>query len=285
VTLDAADTGPTADTGPGADPATGPVAGPPRVRARPELARLQAMIDASRRIVFFGGAGVSTESGIPDFRSADGLYTGGGPIPPEVILSRDFIEQRPREFFEFYRRHVLHPDARPNPAHLKLAELERAGRLDAIITQNIDGLHQAAGSANVIELHGSVHRNRCRECGREHPLEAVYKASGVPRCGCGGTVLPEVVLYGDPLDRDVLEAAAEALARADMLIIGGTSLVVYPAAGLVGHFGGERLAVINKTRLDGIGRLGGRPGGRALVIAKPIGAMLAGVQVRQPGDG
>jgi NAD-dependent deacetylase len=245
------------------------------------VARLQAMIDASRRIVFFGGAGVSTESGIPDFRSADGLYTAGGLVPPETVLSRGFARTRPLEFFEFYRRHLVHPRAKPNAAHLKLAELERAGRLAAVVTQNIDGLHQAAGSAKVIELHGSVHRNTCRDCGRPHRLAAVLEAPGVPRCDCGGIVMPAVVLYGDLVDRELINAAGEALAGADMLVIGGTSLSVYPAAGLVDYFGGERLAVINKTGADGIGRFAGR----ALVIARPIGEVLAGVEVRPAAGG
>ncbi|MDR1186989.1 MAG: NAD-dependent protein deacylase, partial [Bifidobacteriaceae bacterium] len=180
-----------------------------------QLRRLQAMIDASSRIVFFGGAGVSTESGIPDFRSAEGLYTAGGPIPPEVILSRSFFEAHPAEFFAFHRDKVLHPEARPNAAHLKLAELERAGRLSAVVTQNIDGLHQAAGSRNVIELHGSVHRNNCRDCGRAYPMGAVYAAEGIPRCDCGGMIEPGVVLYEDPLDNRVIAAAVEAIAGAD----------------------------------------------------------------------
>jgi NAD-dependent deacetylase len=233
------------------------------------------MINASRRIVFFGGAGVSTESGIPDFRSADGLYMAGGPVPPEVILSRGFFETSPAEFFAFHKRNVLHPDAKPNAAHLKLAELERAGRLSAVVTQNIDGLHQAAGSVNVIELHGSVHRNHCSACGKAYPMAAVYQAEGIPRCQCGGMIEPGVVLYEDPLDNAVIEAAVRAITEADMLIIGGTSLVVYPAAGLVTYFTGKHLAVINKSSLEEPGRLAGR----ALMIARPIGQVLAGVRV------
>jgi NAD-dependent deacetylase len=239
------------------------------------------MIDASGRIVFFGGAGVSTESGIPDFRSADGLYTAGGPIPPEVVLSREFADGQTLSFFEFYRRHLVHPEARPNAAHLKLAALERAGRLRAVVTQNIDGLHQAAGSKRVIELHGSVHRNRCRACGRRHSLERVMGAQGVAFCDCGGVIMPEVVLYGDPLDADVWAAAADEVARADMLILGGTSLTVFPAAALVDYFEGERLAVINKTRPDGIGRWGGR----ALTMTRPIGEVMAGVEAKPVGRG
>jgi NAD-dependent deacetylase len=237
------------------------------------------MIDASRRIVFFGGAGVSTESGIPDFRSADGLYMAGGPIPPEVILSRSFFEAHPREFFEFHRQNVLHPEARPNAAHRKLAELERAGRLAAVVTQNIDGLHQTAGSVNVIELHGSAHRNQCALCGRQHPMEVVYRAEGIPRCDCGGVIEPAVVLYEDPLDRNVIAAAVKAITGADMLIIGGTSLVVYPAAGLVDYFEGDRLVVINKGGPVGAGDLAGR----ALMISQPIGEVLAEIEVRPVG--
>ncbi|MDR1824109.1 MAG: NAD-dependent protein deacylase [Bifidobacteriaceae bacterium] len=240
---------------------------------------LQQLIDQSHRIVFFGGAGVSTESGIPDFRSADGLYTVGGPIPPEVILSRSFAETHPEEFFAFYRQSVLYPQAKPNAAHLKLAELERAGRLTAVVTQNIDGLHQAGGSVNVIELHGSVHRNHCRACGRAYPMAAVYEAEGVPRCTCGGQIEPSVVLYEDPLDQSVIQAAVGAIADADMLIIGGTSLVVYPAAGLVDYFRGEHLAVINKS---GAGPVRGALGLDPLVITEPIGQVLAAVTV--PAD-
>jgi NAD-dependent deacetylase len=234
------------------------------------------MVDASSRIVFFGGAGVSTESGIPDFRSAEGLYTAGGPIPPEVILSRSFFESHPSEFFDFHRRSVLHPDAQPNAAHRKLAELERAGRLYAVVTQNIDGLHQAAGSVNVIELHGSAHRNHCRDCGRQYSLATVYDAAGIPRCDCGGVIAPAVVLYGDPLDHHVISAAVEAIAAADMLIIGGTSLVVYPAAGLVDYFDGDRLVVINKDASAGSGRLGGR----ALIINQAIGGVLGRIEAK-----
>ncbi|MDR1387154.1 MAG: NAD-dependent protein deacylase [Propionibacteriaceae bacterium] len=228
---------------------------------------LQTMIDASRRLVFFGGAGVSTESGIPDFRSQDGLYSQQYDFPPETILSRTFFEDRPDQFFRFYRDRVLHPEAQPNPAHLKLAELERAGRLRAIVTQNIDGLHQAAGSVDVIELHGSVHRNHCRRCGRSFSLAQVMEGTAPPRCPCGGTVQPDVVLYEDPLDSGTIAAALDAIRQADCLIIGGTSLVVYPAAGLVDHFQGRRLAVVNRS---------GAGGRRAdLVVTEPIGQVFA----------
>jgi NAD-dependent deacetylase len=256
------------------NPAANSPPGPAAVQAQIET--LQGWIDDSRRAVFFGGAGVSTESGIPDFRSAEGIYAAGGPIPPEVILSRSFFETHPEEFFEFYRAKVLHPEAKPNPAHLKLAELERAGRLSAVVTQNIDGLHQAAGSANVLELHGSAQRNRCRACGRAFRLDEVYAAQGVPRCGCDGIVQPDVVLYEDPLDQNVLQAAARAVAAADLLIIGGTSLVVYPAAGLVDYYRGERLAVINR---DGAGA----DRRSALSITEPIGRVLAQIKATPAG--
>ncbi|MDR1213540.1 MAG: NAD-dependent protein deacylase [Propionibacteriaceae bacterium] len=228
---------------------------------------LQDLIDASQKVVFFGGAGVSTESGIPDFRSQDGLYAQQYDFPPEVILSRTFFEARPDEFFRFYRDRVLHPAAQPNPAHLKLAELERAGRLSAVVTQNIDGLHQAAGSLNVIELHGSVHRNHCRRCGRSCGLERMMDGSSRPLCPCGGVIEPDVVLYEDPLDGPTVEAALAAIRTADCLIIGGTSLVVYPAAGLVDHFRGQRLAVVNRSGA------GGRSDG--LVVTWPIGQVFA----------
>ncbi|MDR1078474.1 MAG: NAD-dependent protein deacylase [Propionibacteriaceae bacterium] len=228
---------------------------------------LQELIDASCRLVFFGGAGVSTESGIPDFRSQSGLYSQQYDFPPEVILSRTFFEARPDEFFRFYRDRVLHPEAQPNPAHLKLAELERAGRLSAVVTQNIDGLHQAAGSLNVIELHGSVQRNHCRRCGRAFGLEQMLTGPGQPLCACGGVIEPDVVLYEDPLDGPTMAAALDAIRTADGLIIGGTSLVVYPAAGLVDHFRGQRLAVVNRSGA------GGRSGG--LVITWPIGQVFA----------
>jgi NAD-dependent deacetylase len=230
-------------------------------------AQLQDLIDQSSRIVFFGGAGVSTESGIPDFRSQDGLYNQEYDYPPEMILSRTFFRQRPDEFFRFYKDRVLHPEARPNAAHTKLAELEQAGKVAAVVTQNIDGLHQAGGSQTVYELHGSVLRNHCLKCGQSYTMAEVYAAPGVPTCDCGGIVEPDVVLYEDPLDSRVMGAAVDAIAAADMLIIGGTSLVVYPAAGLIDYFRGERLAVVNKN---------GAGGGRgALVITEPIGEVFA----------
>lgn len=212
---------------------------------------LRRLFDTHGHVVFFGGAGVSTASGIPDFRSVDGLYHQKFKYPPETMLSHSFYESHPAEFFEFYRTKMIALDARPNRCHLKLAELERAGKLDAVVTQNIDGLHQAAGSKHVFELHGSVHRNICQRCG------AVYDAAwicarehedghGVPVCpACGGPIKPDVVLYEEPLDERVLTGAIEAIAGADALIVGGTSLVVYPAAGLIRYFNGDELAICN----------------------------------------
>lgn len=238
-----------------------------------DLERLQQMVDGSSKIVFFGGAGVSTESGIPDFRSEDGLYRQKYRYPPETMLSHTFFEEHPAEFFDFYRDKMLCPGAQPNAAHKKLAELERAGKLAAIVTQNIDGLHQKAGSKNVFELHGSVLRNHCTRCGKFYPLEFIRGSEGIPRCSCGGVVKPDVVLYGESLDRRTLEGAVRTITDADMLIVGGTSLVVYPAAGLVDFYRGTRLVLINRspTPLDR----------RAdLVISGKIGETLAKIQVR-----
>lgn len=208
--------------------------------------RLKNIVASMKRGVFFGGAGVSTESGIPDFRSEDGLYRMKYKYPPERMLSHSFFLSHTEEFFEFYRDKMLYLDARPNAAHVKLAEWEKEGRLAAVVTQNIDGLHQKAGSHNVLELHGSVLRNHCMDCGRSYPVDYVASATGVPRCECGGIVKPDVVLYEEPLDDDVLEAAVDAIRSADTLIVGGTSLNVYPAAGLVDFFRGDELVVINK---------------------------------------
>lgn len=208
---------------------------------------LQSVIDEGKRIVFFGGAGVSTESGIPDFRSADGLYNQKYKFPPERIISHSFFMSQPEEFYRFYRDRMIFPDAKPNAAHLKLAELERAGKLTAVITQNIDGLHTAAGSRNVIELHGSVHRNHCMKCGKSYGLDFIANSEGIPRCECSGIVKPDVVLYEEGLDESDINRAINAIAEADVLIIGGTSLVVQPAAGLIRFFNGRRLVVINKT--------------------------------------
>lgn len=208
--------------------------------------RLKNIVASMKRGVFFGGAGVSTESGIPDFRSEDGLYRMKYKYPPERMLSHSFFLSHTEEFFEFYRDKMLYLDARPNAAHVKLAEWEKEGRLAAVVTQNIDGLHRKAGSRNVLELHGSVLRNHCMDCGRSYPVDYVASATGVPRCECGGIVKPDVVLYEEPLDDDVLEAAVDAIRSADTLIVGGTSLNVYPAAGLVDFFRGDELVVINK---------------------------------------
>lgn len=208
---------------------------------------LQRMVDESSRIVFFGGAGVSTESGIPDFRSVDGLYHQKYDYPPETILSHTFFMKKPEAFFRFYRDKLLPLDARPNKAHLKLAEWEKAGKLLAVVTQNIDGLHQAAGSKAVFELHGSVHRNYCMKCGRFFPPEYIRDSQDpVPVCPCGGRIKPDVVLYEEGLDNDVIVGAVNAISRADLLIIAGTSLTVYPAAGLVRYFNGNHLVLINR---------------------------------------
>ncbi len=236
------------------------------------IARLQDYVDQADNIAFFGGAGVSTESGIPDFRSADGLYSQKYDDPPEEILSRSYFFSHRAEFFRFYRDRVLALSARPNAAHRKLAEMEAAGKLRAVITQNIDGLHQAAGSKNVIELHGSVHRNHCLKCGRAFDAAYIKNAPGAPACPCGGAVKPDVVLYGEGLDPEVIERAIAAIRAADLLIIGGTSLVVYPAAGLVDDFRGRRLAVINRTPIGSQ---------RAdLFIQGSIGEALSGIEVR-----
>lgn len=212
-----------------------------------QIEQLQQWIDESERIVFFGGAGVSTESGIPDFRSTDGLYNQHYAYPPETILSHTFFMQRPEEFYRFYQDKMLELHAKPNAAHRKIAELEAAGKLTAVVTQNIDGLHQAAGSRRVYELHGSVHRNYCVRCHKF--FDAHYmKAAGVPKCdACGGMIKPDVVLYEEGLDNETVSGAIHAISQADMLIIGGTSLVVYPAAGLVDYYRGSRLVLINKS--------------------------------------
>lgn len=212
-----------------------------------QIDRLQQLVDNSSRIVFFGGAGVSTESGIPDFRSQDGLYHQRWQYPPEQIVSHTFFVRRTEEFYEFYKEKMLYLDAKPNTAHLALARLEKAGKLRSVVTQNIDGLHQAAGSQRVWELHGSVLRNRCTECGREYDVRYVKEAQGVPRCQCGGVIKPEVVLYEEGLDNRVIQGAVEDIAQADLLIIGGTSLGVYPAAGLIDYYRGKELVLINRS--------------------------------------
>jgi len=209
--------------------------------------KLQEMISESNNIVFFGGAGVSTESGIPDFRSVDGLYHQKYAYPPEQILSHTFFVRRTEEFYKFYKDKMLCLDAKPNRAHLKLAELEAKGKLKAVVTQNIDGLHQLAGSKKVLELHGSVHRNYCQRCGKGYDAEYMLHADGVPYCECGGLIKPDVVLYEEGLDNNTVSESIRRIAEADMLIIGGTSLVVYPAAGLVDYYRGDKLVVINKA--------------------------------------
>ncbi len=227
---------------------------------------LQQIIDDSRRIVFFGGAGVSTESGIPDFRSVDGLYNQKYKFPPEQIISHSFFVENTEEFYRFYRDRMIFPNAKPNAAHLKLAEWEQKGILSAVVTQNIDGLHQMAGSKNVIELHGSVHRNYCTRCRKFYPLSAVTGSAGVPRCDCGGMIKPDVVLYEESLNSADIEKAITEIENADTLIIGGTSLVVYPAAGFVRYFRGKHLVVINKSEIS--------VSGAELVINDSIGKVL-----------
>lgn len=212
-----------------------------------EIRALQKMVDECSRIVFFGGAGVSTESGIPDFRSVDGLYHQQYAYPPEEMLSHTMYEKKTEDFFEFYRAKLIYPQARPNAAHKKLAELEQKGKLLAVVTQNIDGLHQAAGSRKVYELHGSVQRNQCVQCGREYGLDFLLNSTGIPRCICGGVIKPDVVLYEEGLDQNILRGAVQAISAADMLIIAGTSLAVYPASGLIHYFSGKYVVVINKT--------------------------------------
>ena len=232
---------------------------------------LQSIIDKSENIVFFGGAGVSTESGIPDFRSADGLYHQHYQYPPEEVVSHDFFWAHTAAFYAFYKERMLYPKAQPNPAHKALAALERAGRLKAVITQNIDGLHQMAGSREVLELHGSVHRNFCTQCGRFFELAYILDADGVPVCPCGGIIKPDVVLYGEGLEQDILEQSIRYIQAADVLLVGGTSLNVYPAAGLLRYFGGRHLVLINKTETPA-------DSAADIVIHAPIGAVLEEIQ-------
>ena len=212
-----------------------------------QVQQLQQLIDRYDNLVFFGGAGVSTESGIPDFRSVDGLYNQQYDYTPETIISHSFFRKNPEEFYRFYKDKMLALEAKPNDAHKKLAELERTGKLRAVVTQNIDGLHQAAGSKVVYELHGSVHRNYCMQCHRFYDAEYMYHAEGIPRCEtCGGILKPDVVLYEEGLDMGIMQQAIRAISQAEVLIVGGTSLVVYPAAGLLQYFKGKALVVINK---------------------------------------
>ena len=211
-----------------------------------KIRQLQDMINESNRIVFFGGAGVSTESNIPDFRSADGLYKQKYRYSPEQIVSHSFFMQHTEEFYDFYKEKMMFLDAKPNKAHLKLAELEAAGKLTAVITQNIDGLHQMAGSKKVLELHGSVHRNYCQKCHKCYSAEEILAAAGIPRCTCGGLIKPDVVLYEEQLDSETIDESLNAIIDADMLIIAGTSLTVYPAASLIHYFHGRYLVLINR---------------------------------------
>ena len=229
--------------------------------------KLKALVDGTDNIVFFGGAGVSTESGIPDFRSTDGLYHQEWKYPPETILSHTFYESNPEEFFRFYHAKLLAPGVKPNAAHRKLAEWEAQGKLRAIVTQNIDGLHQAAGSKTVLELHGSVHRNYCQQCGKFYGFDFMLNSQGVPKCSCGGRIKPDVVLYEEGLDSQILNDAVRFIAQADVLIIGGTSLNVYPAAGLINYYRGNKLVLINKSAVA-------RDLTAGLVITDPIGEVL-----------
>lgn len=234
--------------------------------------KLQEIIDKHRNIVFFGGAGVSTESGVPDFRSVDGLYHQKYEEAPEVILSHTYFMRYPEKFYRFYKDKMLPLNVRPNAAHEKLAEMEAAGKLNAVITQNIDGLHQQAGSKKVYELHGSVHRNYCMRCHKFYDANTILHSEGVPHCSCGGVIKPDVVLYEEGLDMITLQNAIQAISRAEVLIIGGTSLVVYPAAGLLDYFQGDTLVVINKSSTP-------RDKQADLLIQEPIGQVLGRIRV------
>lgn len=236
-------------------------------------ARLQEMIDECNNIVFFGGAGVSTESDIPDFRSADGLYQEHYQYPPEQVVSHTFFVQKTEMFYDFYKNKMMFLDAKPNKAHLKLAELEEAGKLKAVVTQNIDGLHQMAGSKNVLELHGSIHRNYCQRCGKFYDAQYVKESKGIPMCECGGVIKPDVVLYEEGLDSMTIQNTIRAISEADMLIIGGTSLVVYPAASFVDYFKGKYLVLINKSATS-------RDGQADLCIQDAIGEVLGSIEVK-----
>jgi len=237
-------------------------------RSEESVSRLRQIIEDSTNIVFFGGAGVSTESGIPDFRSADGLYQESSGIAPETILSHSFYRSHPEEFFRFHRAKMIRSGAKPNAAHKKLSELEQCGKLRAIITQNIDGLHQAAGSKNVLELHGSIARNYCEDCHARYDLDYITGGTGIPRCTkCGGIVRPDVVLYEEGLDQKVLREAIRCISAAEVLIVGGTSLVVYPAAGLIDYFQGKKLVIVNQSTTP-------RDDLADLVITAPIGEVF-----------
>lgn len=237
-----------------------------------QIQRLQEMIDESNNIVFFGGAGVSTESDIPDFRSADGLYQETYKYPPEQVVSHTFFVQKPELFYEFYKSKMMFLDAKPNKAHKKLAEMEEKGKLKAVITQNIDGLHQLAGSKRVLELHGSIHRNYCQKCGKFYDAKYVKESEGIPLCECGGIVKPDVVLYEEGLDSMTIQQSVRAISEAEMLIIGGTSLVVYPAASFIDYFHGKYLVVINKSATS-------RDGQADLCIQQPIGEVFGKINL------
>ena len=234
---------------------------------------LQAIIDSGSKIVFFSGAGVSTESGIPDFRSSEGLYLQEHKISPEEILSHDYFMKHPSEFYRFYRENMIYDNAKPNECHLKIAELERAGRLLMVVTQNIDGLHSAAGSKKVAELHGSIYRNHCIKCGKAYSLDKIKESSIIPMCNCGGIIKPDVVLYGEPLDSTTVQSAATAISQADTLIVAGTSLTVYPAAGLIKYFRGRNLVIINRdiTSADNLADL---------VIHEKVGKVFSDIVIK-----
>lgn len=238
-----------------------------------QVKKLQEIIDDSEKIVFFGGAGVSTESNIPDFRSSDGLFRQQYRYSPEQIVSHTFFVRRTEDFYDFYKNKMMFLDAKPNAAHRKLAELEEKGKLTAVITQNIDGLHQAAGSKKVLELHGSIMRNYCQKCGKFYDAPYVKYADGVPKCTCGGVIKPDVVLYEESLNEETIEESIRMIREADTLIIGGTSLVVYPAAGFIDYFRGKHLVVINKSATA-------KEVGAELTIAAPIGEILSQIKVR-----
>ena len=237
-----------------------------------KIVKLQELIDQHDNIVFFGGAGVSTESGIPDFRSQDGLYHQKYDFPPETILSHTFFLNHPEEFYKFYRDKMLCDTAKPNAAHLKLAELEEAGKLKAVITQNIDNLHQMAGSKKVLELHGSVYRNYCMKCGKSYDFKYMKEAKGIPKCTCDGIIKPDVVLYEEGLNEHTIQESVRAISEAQVLIIGGTSLAVYPAAGLIDYFRGDHLVVINKAPTP-------RDKYADLLIKEPIGKVFSQIHV------
>jgi len=237
-----------------------------------KIKKLQKIIDESENIVFFGGAGVSTESNIPDFRSADGIFHMSYQYPPEQVVSYSFYKKYPEEFYKFYKSKMMVLETLPNPAHLKLAELEKVGKLKVVITQNIDGLHQKAGSKNVLELHGSIWRNYCIDCNAFYKAEVVKEAAGIPRCSCGGMIKPDVVLYQEGLNPSIIEQTIVAIGKADTLIIGGTSLAVYPAAGFIDYFRGNALVVINKSNME-------KSVDADLNIAAPIGEVLGSLYV------